>query len=188
MVRPRAAGRGVDGPAEVRSSPRKEGTQALVLDSRLRGNERSLLLTPFVPAKAGTQEPLAAALGPGSRFARPGHENVDSRLRGNERSLLLTPFVPAKAETQDAALDSRLRGNERNSIQRRNLSRMNDPRNTPFVGRALPRREDHRLLTGRGQFISDLELPHMLHAVFVRSPVAHARIGRVHLAQALAAP
>ena len=65
---------------------------------------------------------------------------------------------------------------------------MNDPSNTPFVGRALPRREDHRLLTGRGQFIADLDLPHMLHAVFVRSPVAHARIGSVHLAQALAAP
>ena len=31
------------------------GTQTLALDSRLRGNERSLLLTPFVPAKAGTQ-------------------------------------------------------------------------------------------------------------------------------------
>src|SRR5438128_5771014 len=77
--------------------PREKRTQSFALDSRLRGNERSLLLTPFVPAKAGTQRPLATALGPGSRFARPGHENVDSRLRGNERSLLLTPFVPAKA-------------------------------------------------------------------------------------------
>src|SRR5438034_8199659 len=65
---------------------------------------------------------------------------------------------------------------------------MNPPSRPPFVGRALPRREDRRLLTGRGQFIADLDLPHMLHAVFVRSPVAHARIGSVHLAQALAAP
>ena len=65
---------------------------------------------------------------------------------------------------------------------------MNSPRPSPFIGRALPRREDHRLLTGRGQFIADLDLPHMLHAVFVRSPVAHARIGGVHLAHALAAP
>jgi len=65
---------------------------------------------------------------------------------------------------------------------------MNSPRTAPFIGRALPRREDHRLLTGRGQFIADLDLPHMLHAVFVRSPVAHARIGGVHLAHALAAP
>src|SRR5205809_1880796 len=65
---------------------------------------------------------------------------------------------------------------------------MNPPSRSPFVGRAMARREDHRLLTGRGQFIADLDLPHMLHAVFVRSPVAHARIGSVHLAQALAAP
>src|SRR6266571_2741725 len=65
---------------------------------------------------------------------------------------------------------------------------MNDLRKTPFIGRALPRREDHRLLTGRGQFIADLDLPHMLHAVFVRSPVAHARIRGVDLSRAAAAP
>jgi carbon-monoxide dehydrogenase large subunit len=65
---------------------------------------------------------------------------------------------------------------------------MNNDRNAPFVGRSLPRREDHRLLTGRGQFIADLDLPHMLHAVFVRSPVAHARIGAVDLARAASSP
>ena len=65
---------------------------------------------------------------------------------------------------------------------------MSDPNNTPFVGRALPRREDRRLLTGRGQFIADFDLPHMLHAVFVRSPTAHACIRAVHLKEALAAP
>src|SRR5499433_3348802 len=65
---------------------------------------------------------------------------------------------------------------------------MNDPNKTSFVGRSMPRREDHRLLTGRGQFIADLDLPHMLHAVFVRSPTAHACILAVHLKEALAAP
>src|SRR5438874_1581483 len=35
---------------------------------------------------------------------------------------------------------------------------MTDRNKIPFVGRALPRREDHRLLTGRGQFIADLDL------------------------------
>ena len=48
-----------------------------------------------------------------------------------------------------------------------------------FVGRSVPRREDRRLLTGRGQFVADLKLPDMLHAVFVRSQVAHARIRSV---------
>ena len=56
------------------------------------------------------------------------------------------------------------------------------------VGRSLLRREDRRLLTGRGQFIADLELPHMLHAAFVRSPLAHARIRSVDLSHAAGAP
>jgi carbon-monoxide dehydrogenase large subunit len=58
----------------------------------------------------------------------------------------------------------------------------------PYVGRSLLRREDKRLLTGQGQFIADLVLPRMLHAVLVRSPVAHARIRSVDLSRAQAAP
>jgi aerobic carbon-monoxide dehydrogenase large subunit len=65
---------------------------------------------------------------------------------------------------------------------------MNDPRTGTFVGRSIPRREDRRLLTGRGQFIADLELPHMAHAVFVRSPLAHAHIRGVDLRRAAALP
>jgi hypothetical protein len=65
---------------------------------------------------------------------------------------------------------------------------MNKDRKIPFVGRSLPRREDRRLLTGRGQFIADLDLPHMLHAVFVRSPLAHARIRAVDLSRAALSP
>ena len=57
-----------------------------------------------------------------------------------------------------------------------------------YVGRSLLRREDHRLLKGQGQFIADLVLPRMLHAVLVRSPVAHARIRSVDLSRAAAAP
>src|SRR5262249_38991930 len=59
---------------------------------------------------------------------------------------------------------------------------------TSFVGRSVLRREDRRLLIGRGQFIGDLNLPHMLHAVFVRSPVAHARIRALDLATAASSP
>jgi carbon-monoxide dehydrogenase large subunit len=58
----------------------------------------------------------------------------------------------------------------------------------PYVGRSLLRREDHRLLTGQGQFIADLMLPRMLHAVLVRSEVAHARIRSVDLSAAAASP
>lgn len=59
---------------------------------------------------------------------------------------------------------------------------------TPYVGRSLLRREDRRLLTGQGQFVADLVLPRMLHAVVVRSPLAHARIRRVDVSQVLAMP
>ena len=57
-----------------------------------------------------------------------------------------------------------------------------------YVGRSLTRREDQRLLTGQGQFVADLVLPRMLHAVLVRSPLAHARIRSVDLSSATAAP
>src|SRR6516164_8950044 len=62
------------------------------------------------------------------------------------------------------------------------ISRMNE---LSFVGRSISRREDRRLLTGRGQFIADLELPQMLTAVFVRSPLAHARIKAIDLSRAV---
>lgn len=58
----------------------------------------------------------------------------------------------------------------------------------PYVGRPMARREDARLLIGQGQYVADLELPRMLHAAFVRSPIAHGRIRGVDLTDALAAP
>ncbi len=65
---------------------------------------------------------------------------------------------------------------------------MNGAVRAPFIGRSLLRREDRRLLLGQGQYIGDLMLPRMLHAVFVRSPLAHARIRSVDLSRAAAAP
>jgi len=47
---------------------------------------------------------------------------------------------------------------------------------------------EDRLLTGRGQFIADLTLPGMLHAVFVRSQIAHGRIRSIDVARAAAMP
>jgi aerobic carbon-monoxide dehydrogenase large subunit len=45
-----------------------------------------------------------------------------------------------------------------------------------WVGQALKRKEDPRMITGRGTYIDDMVLPGMLHAALVRSPEAHARI------------
>jgi carbon-monoxide dehydrogenase large subunit len=58
----------------------------------------------------------------------------------------------------------------------------------PHVGSPLKRPDDPRLLTGRGRYVDDVVLPRMVHAVFVRSPHAHARVVRVGLERALAAP
>src|SRR5438874_4879759 len=46
----------------------------------------------------------------------------------------------------------------------------------PHVGRELQRKEDPRLITGRGRYIDDISLPGTLWAALVRSPEAHARI------------
>jgi carbon-monoxide dehydrogenase large subunit len=57
---------------------------------------------------------------------------------------------------------------------------------TRYTGRSVPRREDPRLLTGRGLYTGDLRLPGMVDAAFVRSPHAHARLQAVDVAAARA--
>jgi carbon-monoxide dehydrogenase large subunit len=56
------------------------------------------------------------------------------------------------------------------------------------IGQAVRRTEDLRLLTGRGRFTADLSLPGQLHAIFVRSPHAHAGVEAIDAAAALAGP
>ena len=55
----------------------------------------------------------------------------------------------------------------------------------PF-GQRIPRKEDARLLTGRGRYVADVRLPDQVHVAFVRSPLAHARIVSVDVTAALA--
>src|SRR5881409_3442058 len=57
-----------------------------------------------------------------------------------------------------------------------------------FFGAAVKRREDPRFLRGEGRFVDDVTLPGMLHAAFLRSPHAHARIVAIDTAAAAAAP
>src|ERR1700726_3130738 len=56
------------------------------------------------------------------------------------------------------------------------------------IGVPLRRREDRRFLTGRGRYVHDIVLPQQLHAVFLRSPHAHAEIVAIEKAEALASP
>jgi carbon-monoxide dehydrogenase large subunit len=59
---------------------------------------------------------------------------------------------------------------------------------TRYAGTRVPRVEDNRLLTGRGTFVDDITRPGMLHACFVRSPFAHAKINGIDARAALALP
>ena len=59
---------------------------------------------------------------------------------------------------------------------------------TRYAGTRVPRVEDNRLLTGRGTFVDDVSSPGMLHACFVRSPFARAKIIGIDAAAALALP
>ena len=62
------------------------------------------------------------------------------------------------------------------------------PDATPYVGRAMKRVEDPRLIQGIGTYVDDLRLAGMLHAVILRSPFAHARIRSIDTAAANAMP
>lgn len=57
-----------------------------------------------------------------------------------------------------------------------------------LVGKRVTRKEDGRLLTGRGQYVDDVRLPGMLHCAFVRSPVARGTIRSMDMGAARELP
>src|SRR5579871_1804157 len=56
------------------------------------------------------------------------------------------------------------------------------------LGRRMPRKEDARLLTGRGTFVDDVVLPGMFHVAFVRSTIARGRFSSLDLTHARELP
>jgi carbon-monoxide dehydrogenase large subunit len=56
------------------------------------------------------------------------------------------------------------------------------------IGAAVRRKEDARFLTGTGRYTDDITRPGQLYAHFVRSPIAHAKIGSIDAAAAEQAP
>ncbi|MGH6988810.1 MAG: xanthine dehydrogenase family protein molybdopterin-binding subunit [Stellaceae bacterium] len=56
------------------------------------------------------------------------------------------------------------------------------------IGQAVRRKEDFRLLEGKGSYADDYHLPGEAHAVFVRSPHGHATLGKISVKAAAAAP
>ncbi|MEW6642287.1 MAG: xanthine dehydrogenase family protein molybdopterin-binding subunit [Pseudomonadota bacterium] len=65
---------------------------------------------------------------------------------------------------------------------------MTDAAAPRYIGQPLRRREDIKLVTGRGRYVDDIKLPGMLHLAILRSPHAHALIKHVDLDAARTAP
>src|SRR5690606_14722374 len=56
------------------------------------------------------------------------------------------------------------------------------------IGARVVRKEDRRFITGAGRYVEDMVVPGMKHAVFVRSPHAHAQIKGIDVSRAKAMP
>ena len=62
-----------------------------------------------------------------------------------------------------------------------------EPAGYKWIGKPVPRKEDAALLSGRAQFIDDIEpVANLKHAAILRSPHAHARILKIETAKARA--
>ncbi len=57
-----------------------------------------------------------------------------------------------------------------------------------FIGKSEPRANAKRLLQGRGTYVDDMRFPRLAHAVFFRSPHAHAKLTRLDLSRAATQP
>ncbi|MGN6808621.1 MAG: xanthine dehydrogenase family protein molybdopterin-binding subunit [Trinickia sp.] len=65
---------------------------------------------------------------------------------------------------------------------------MNAPEERRLIGASVKRKEDYRFLTGAGQYTDDIVLPQQTYGMFVRSPHAHARLGKIDVDAARGAP
>jgi len=65
---------------------------------------------------------------------------------------------------------------------------MNAPEERRLIGASVKRKEDYRFLTGAGQYTDDIVLPQQTYGMFVRSPHAHARLGKIDVEAARGAP
>ena len=68
------------------------------------------------------------------------------------------------------------------------MTAVEQPPTQKWVGQALRRKEDPRMITGRGRYVDDMTLPGMLYMAVVRSPEAHARIVSIDMAAARELP
>lgn len=68
------------------------------------------------------------------------------------------------------------------------MTQVEAPTAARWVGQSVKRREDPRLLTGHGRYVDDVTMPRLLHAHFVRSPIARGTLSDVDAAAAREVP
>jgi carbon-monoxide dehydrogenase large subunit len=68
------------------------------------------------------------------------------------------------------------------------MTAIEQPTSKKWVGQALRRKEDPRMITGRGRYVDDMVVPGMLFMAVVRSPEAHAKIVSTDASAARALP
>src|SRR5437870_12875338 len=66
--------------------------------------------------------------------------------------------------------------------------RITTPAKVCGMGHRMKRKEDPRFIQGKGRYIDDIKLPHMVYMDIVRSPYAHAKITKLDTSAALATP
>ncbi|MGE0340677.1 MAG: xanthine dehydrogenase family protein molybdopterin-binding subunit [Xanthobacteraceae bacterium] len=67
-----------------------------------------------------------------------------------------------------------------------NMALNKTDRPNSYIGRSVTRPNALRLLAGKGRYVTDIKLPRMLHAAFLRSPYAHAEIKSIDMTEAAA--
>src|SRR5262245_38586568 len=101
--------------------------------------------------------------------------------------------VPGEAVSESGRLRRGAGGHPRDAHRRRvlvlpTLRHERGRSRVAHVGRSVKRREDERLLQGRGAYVADVRRPFTLHLALVRSPHAHARIRGIDVHAARAHP
>jgi carbon-monoxide dehydrogenase large subunit len=66
--------------------------------------------------------------------------------------------------------------------------RVTTPAKVCGMGHRMKRKEDPRFIQGKGRYVDDVKLPHMVYMDIVRSPYAHAKIVKIDASAALATP
>src|SRR5881296_2725514 len=140
----------------------------------VRGSGKPILITSLLWARriAGTPKtaaPAAVVVRNVRRFIVASYRQASRRSRGRARR-----FPGVKWSDHRSAAQSCQRGTV--------------PPAMPHVGSSARRGDDPRLLTGRGRYVDDVTLPRMVHAAFVRSVHAHARLLRLDVDRARRAP